>query len=134
MRFSIAVLFCFVSSFCYGSYSQACQATLGSNNIYYTRDGAINFNNVPQYRNDNFTNFYTVAQVSCFYRIGSLNTSCYIKGYSGAGDAYGTLVSFSRTPSDCPIDNYSLVLICFFGAFGFFIIRRNHLNPVVASR
>ena len=127
MKFLIAVFICFISYNSYGAYSQACQATLGSNNIYYVRDGSILFNGVPQYRNDNFTNFYTVSQVSCFYRIGSQNTSCYIKGYSGAGDAYGTLINFSRTPADCPLDDYIWLLILPLGVFGFYIMRKSSL-------
>lgn len=130
MRFLIAAFLCFISCTSFGAYSQACQATLGSNNLYYVRDGSTFYNSVPQYRNDAFSNFYTIAQVSCYYRIGALNTSCYIKGYMGPGDAYGTLVNFSMTPTDCPLDDYTLILISSFGVIGFFSLRKNNFMMI----
>ncbi|KIA95091.1 hypothetical protein OC25_07050 [Pedobacter kyungheensis] len=101
-----------------------CQATLGSNTIYYDRDGTILFNGVPQYRNDNYVNRYTLSEVHCYSGLGSGQGSCYIKGYGGPGDDYGTLVTFSTSPTDCPIDGYVPLLLFSFSSLSFFWIRK----------
>jgi len=101
-----------------------CQATLGSNTIYYDRDGSILMGGVPQYRNDNYVNRYTLSEVYCYGGLGSGQGSCYIKGYGGPGDDYGTLVTFSTNPTDCPIDDYVPFLLFSFSLLSVFWIRK----------
>lgn len=100
-----------------------CQATLGSNTIYYERDGAILVGSVPQYRNDNYVNRYALADIYCYSGLASGQGSCFIKGYGGPGDAYGTLVTFSTSPTDCPIDSYVLVLLTVLGVLSVIRIK-----------
>ncbi|MDQ0640887.1 hypothetical protein QF042_004452 [Pedobacter sp. W3I1] len=120
----LIVLLSLITSFSYGAIVTGCQATLGSNTIYYVRDGTILFNGVPQYRNDNFTNRYTLAEVYCYGGLGNGQGSCYIKGYSGPGDDFGTLVSFSTSPTDCSIDDYAPLALFALAGIGTFSLTR----------
>jgi len=110
-------------SFC--AITSGCQATLGSNTIYYVRDGTITVGgNVPQYRNDNFTNRYQLTEVSCYSGLASGQGSCFIKGYGGPGDDFGTLVTFSMSPTDCPLDSFISLLFVFAASVGVFKLKK----------
>lgn len=133
-RIIIFVLVLLSASYSYGAIVTGCQATLGSNTIYYVRDGSILFNGVPQYRNDNFTNRYTLSQVYCYGGLGNGQGSCYIKGYSGPGDDFGTLVSFSTSPTDCPIDDYAPFALLVLAGIGSFSLTRFKFKNIRLSR
>lgn len=118
----VVLLVCPIFSF--AAIVTGCQATLGSNTIYYERDGAIFESGVPQYRNDNYVNRYALSEVYCYSGLGNGQGSCFIKGYGGPGDAYGTLVTFSTSPTDCPIDGYVPLLLISFSFLSVFWIRK----------
>jgi len=103
---------------------QGCQATAtsGSNSIYYVADGYNG--SVPQFRNDNFSNRYQVSNIYCYSGLGAGHGSCYIQGYGGPSSDYGTLVTFSTNPQDCPLDSNLIGVFGLIAILGMWRIRR----------
>ena len=130
-RFFLLFAFIFILGECGAQIRQGCQATAtsGSNSIYYVSDGYNG--SVPQFRNDNFTNRYQVSEVYCYSGLAAGHGTCYIQGYGGPASDYGTLVSFSTTPQDCPLDSDVLFLMPALIIFALFRFRKAiPYNPI----
>ena len=104
----------------------------GSNWIYTTRSGTYTgaFGTVPKYLNNlsDGTRFQK-GSVFCYVETAPVN-SCWIDGTAASppqGVIYGTLVSFSLTPTSCPLDDYIWLLILPLGVLGFYFMRKRSL-------
>jgi len=106
----------------------AATASGGSGNIYSYTEGGSN-GGVPTYINLNqgfggSSGKYDPATVFCYSGLVNPHGSCYIEGRNGAGSADGTLVTFSTSPTDCPIDGYVPLLLISFSFLSVFWIRK----------
>lgn len=119
----VILCFCLISVKSYahwGTVFSGCLST-SSNYIYTEQNGTQS--GVPRYIFDNEDDrWLTSGDVYCI-NYGAAN-SCYIKStVNGYSSTYGTYVTFVW--SNCPIDDYTGLILVVVGGVGFLAIRKS---------
>ncbi|WP_131535904.1 hypothetical protein [Pedobacter nototheniae] len=129
LSFVIVVSLCLISFF--SKADVGCQSN-SSQTIYLNRNGIKN--GVPNYDYRSSSDRVPISSAYCVTAGSNGPGSCYITSYlnTASDNPNGILVTFYLV--NCPIDNYSLILLFFCGALGFDFLSNNEPKESILTK